>query len=34
MVKFYVSRIQKGLMTIDQVPEKWRAEVQKALEEN
>lgn len=33
MVEFYVRRIKKGKMTIDQVPEKWREEVRKALEE-
>lgn len=32
MVKFYVKRIESGLMTIDEVPEKWRADVEKALE--
>ena len=32
MVKVYVSLIRKGLMTIDDVPEKWREEVRKALE--
>ena len=32
MVKVYVSLIKKGLMTIDDVPEKWREEVRKALE--
>lgn len=34
MIKFYVDRIRKGRMTIDQVPEKWRAAVQKELSEN
>ena len=33
MVNFYVKRIRAGKMTIDQVPEKWREEVRKALEE-
>lgn len=33
MVAFYVNRIKKGKMTLDQVPEKWRADVEKALEE-
>ena len=33
MVNFYVKRIRAGKMTIDEVPEKWREEVRKALEE-
>lgn len=33
MVEFYVRRIRKGKMTIDQVPERWREEVRKALDE-
>lgn len=33
MVAFYVNRIKKGKMTLDQVPEKWRADVEKALKE-
>lgn len=32
MAKIYLKRILAGLMTIDQVPEKWRAEVQAMLE--
>ena len=32
MVEFYVKRIQKGKMTIDEVPVKWREAVRKALE--
>lgn len=32
MVKIYVKRILAGQMTIDEVPEKWREEVRKALE--
>lgn len=32
MVKIYVRKIQAGQMTIDQVPERWRAAVQEALE--
>lgn len=32
MVNFYVKRIRKGLMTIDDVPERWREEVREALE--
>ena len=31
MVQIYVNLINKGLRTIDQVPEKWRAEVEAAL---
>ena len=34
MIKFYVDRIRKGKMTLEQVPEKWRAAVQQALNEN
>lgn len=34
MIKFYADRIRKGKMTIEQVPEKWRADVQKELNEN
>lgn len=33
MVKLYVKRIKAGLMTLDEVPERWREEVRKALEE-
>ena len=33
MVAIYVKRIKKGKMTIDEVPEKWREEVRRALEE-
>lgn len=33
MVNFYVKRIRAGKMTIDEVPEKWREAVRKALEE-
>ena len=33
MVNFYVKRIRKGLMTIDEVPERWREQVREALEE-
>lgn len=32
MVNFYVDRIRKGKMTLEQVPEKWREAVRKALE--
>ena len=31
MVKFYVSRIKAGKLTIEQVPEHWRAAVEEAL---
>ena len=33
MVKLYVKKIKAGLMTLDQVPEKWREEVRRALNE-
>jgi hypothetical protein len=33
MVQLYVKRIRAGLMTIDDVPERWREAVRKALEE-
>jgi hypothetical protein len=33
MVSLYVKRIRAGLMTIDDVPIRWREEVRKALEE-
>lgn len=32
MVNFYVNRIKKGKMTIDDVPEKWRETVREALQ--
>lgn len=31
MAKIYVKRIKAGLMTIDDVPEKWRKEVEELL---
>ena len=31
MAKVYTNRIRMGRMTIDNVPEKWRAEVEKLL---
>lgn len=31
MVNFYVRRIRAGKMTLDEVPEYWRADVEKAL---
>ena len=33
MVNFYVKRINNGQMNIDDVPPKWREEVEKALDE-
>lgn len=33
MAKIYVRKIKAGQMTIDDVPERWRAEVEKLLEE-
>ena len=33
MVQLYVKRIRAGLMTIDDVPLRWREAVRKALEE-
>lgn len=33
MVAVYVSLIQKGLRTIEQVPTLWREQVQRELEE-
>jgi hypothetical protein len=33
MAKFYKVRIEMGKMTIDQVPERWREETRKLLEE-
>lgn len=32
MVKFYVDRILKGKMTLEQVPAKWRDAVREQLE--
>jgi len=34
MVAIYVRRIRAGLMTIEDVPERWREKVRQALEEN
>lgn len=31
MVEFYVRRIRKGKMTIEEVPERWREAVRQAL---
>lgn len=33
MAKFYVIRIRMGKMTLDQVPERWKEEVKKLLDE-
>ena len=33
MVNFYVYRIKSGKMTLEEVPEKWRAQVAERLEE-
>ena len=33
MAKIYVRKIRNGEMTIDQVPVKWRSEVEKLLNE-
>ena len=33
MAKFYKIRVEMGKMTIDQVPERWREEVRKLIEE-
>lgn len=34
MVKIYVKYIKNGKITIEDVPELWRAEVEEALKEN
>lgn len=34
MAKIYYKRIIAGLMTIDDVPERWRAAVQEMLDES
>lgn len=33
MAKIYFKRIKAGLMTIEEVPARWREEVQKLLDE-
>lgn len=33
MVKFYVMKIKDGTITIDDVPERWRAKVEATLKE-
>lgn len=32
MVNLYVKRIRAGLMTVDEVPERWREAVREALD--
>lgn len=32
MVNFYVNRINKGKMTLEQVPERWREAVREAID--
>ena len=32
MAKLYYKRIKAGVMTIDEVPERWRAQVQALLD--
>lgn len=32
MIKLYIKRIRDGLMTIDEVPPRWREEVRKMME--
>lgn len=34
MVAFYVKRIKNGLMTIEDVPTRWKEAVEKALAED
>ena len=34
MVKFYMMMIQRGTITVEDVPVKWRAEVRAALEQS
>lgn len=34
MAKIYYNRIKAGIMTIDEVPARWRATVQKMLDED
>ena len=34
MAKIYVKRIKAGLMTLEEVPERWRAEVEELLHED
>ena len=32
MAKIYYNRIEAGIMTIDEVPERWRAKVQALID--
>ena len=32
MAKIYYNRVKAGIMTIDEVPERWRAKVQALLD--
>ncbi len=34
MAKIYYKRIKAGIMTIEEVPERWRAEVQRMLDDD
>ena len=34
MAKFYYGRIKRGKLTIEEVPEKWRSEVQNMIDAN
>lgn len=34
MAKIYYRRIKAGIMTIDEVPERWRDAVQKMIDED
>ncbi len=34
MAKIYYNRIKRGLMTIEDVPDRWRNEVQRMLDED
>lgn len=33
MVKFYVMKIKDGVITVEDVPELWRAKVEEAIKE-
>lgn len=33
MVKIYLRKVREGQMTLDEIPTKWRAEVEKLLAE-
>lgn len=33
MIAFYVDRIRRGKMTLEQVPARWREAVERALQE-